>query len=151
MYHAKIVKEGFELLGVNTNYGITTIYRIFFNFYKTDPYITWGYEVKGIAHCGDQDKYNEEFGKNLAKTKAYEAYHHEVKKLMIAETYRPEWKKKNKIEFTGKADTFYDYDSLNHTEHSVSMDIRDTMWGTGKQIRKTIKEGKDIKVTIEEA
>ena len=125
MYNAKIVSECFMFIG------ITTIYRIEY------IYGGWIRNVTGVVHCSNHDKYNEEFGKQLAKTKAHEAYWHEVKKLQIAETYKPEWKKKQKMSFEGEyikggIYPIKDYDRV------------------VKEAARKFDKGKPIKVTIEE-
>lgn len=94
-------------------------------------------EVYGQSNCQPTDKYNEEFGRNLAETKAFETYYHEVKKLMIAETYRPEWKKKQKMSFEGeyiKGGIYHikDYDRV------------------VKEAKRKFGKGKSVKVTVEE-
>jgi hypothetical protein len=92
MYDAKIVYEfpmAYTLRGREVHY-----YRIVF-IYSNEHKSRY---VKGIAICEPTDKYNKEFGEKLAKAKAYEAYYHKVKKLLIAETHTPEWRKKRKVE-----------------------------------------------------
>jgi hypothetical protein len=68
----------------------THYYRIVY-IYSNEHFVR---HAEGMATCEPTDKYNEGFGKRLAKVKAYEAYYRKVKKLMIAETHRPEWRKK---------------------------------------------------------
>lgn len=136
MYNAEIYNEGFLEVGIRMPYiGIRTVYVIRFDYKDLD------FDVFGAAICKEPDKYNEEFGKNLAKTKAYEAYHHEVKKLMIAETYRPEWKKKQKCSFSGQfiiTLTSYDINPLKDFDR------------VQKELPRKFKDGAKVKVTIED-
>jgi hypothetical protein len=103
MYDAKIVYEfpmAYTLRGREVHY-----YRIVF-IYSNEHKSRY---VKGIAICEPTDKYNEEFGEKLAKVKAYEKYYHKVKKLMIAETHRPEWRKKQKVELRKSGNDLGDF------------------------------------------
>ena len=137
MYNAGIVQE------VDWQDGATSYYEIIF-FYEDGSEGWRQFVVTGKAVCNSTDKYNKEFGKNLAKTKAYEAYHHEVKKLMIAETYRPEWKKKQK-------DGSSDYHFLTNEEASHFLADKeadkDSKW---RVVSKKIKPDSKIRITIEE-
>ena len=135
MYNAEIIDEYetvYKYKGLDTHY-----YAITF-VYSNQPNAR---VVEGIAICKKQDKYNFEFGKNLAKTKAYEALYHEVKKLMIAETHRPEWKKKQKMSFEGKTAHLYGIDGF-----EITKDIN----RIGKEMAKKFGKGKSVKVTVEE-
>jgi hypothetical protein len=62
-----------------------------------------------IAMCEEGDKFNYEFGLKLAKAKTYEKFFHRLKKLMIAETHRPEWKKKKRVELRKKGNDVTDF------------------------------------------
>ena len=132
MYNAKIEQEC-AYRGTRNN---TWYYRIDYSYHSHNG--NWVFNhITRKAICSSGDKYNEEFGRNLAKTKAYEAYHHRVKKLMIAETYRPEWKKKQKMSFEGEyikggIYPIKDYDRV------------------VKEAARKFDKGKPIKVTIEE-
>jgi len=136
MYNAKIDQE----IGYRGTKSNTWCHRIEYTYRSTDG--NWVFShVIGKATCSPTDKYNEEFGRNLAKTKAHEAYWHEVKKLQIAETYRPEWKKKQKMSFEGKTAHLYGIDGF-----EITKDIN----RIGKEMAKKFGKGKSVKVTIEE-
>lgn len=147
MYNAEITNEGERVLARKWQRNLAKVnetihgYRIYFNYYGSKGTIKK--VVDGVVGCDPTDKYNEEFGKQLAKTKAYEAYHHEVKKLMIAETYRPEWKKKQKMSF--EAICLKDDDRLSFVLTGIQDKDR-----VLKEVNRKFDAGKDIKVTIEE-
>jgi hypothetical protein len=104
MYDARIIHEfqrKYKWEGREVHY-----YRIVFIYSK---YEDRAIHVEGIAICEPTDKYNEEFGEKLAKVKAYEKYYHKVKKLMIAETHRPEWRKKQKVELRKSGNDLGDF------------------------------------------
>ena len=138
MYNAKIEQEC-AYRGTRNN---TWYYRIDYSYHSHNG--NWVFNhITRKAICSSGDKYNEEFGRNLAKTKAYEAYHHRVKKLMIAETYRPEWKKKQKMSF--EAICLKDDDRLSFVLTGIQDKDR-----VLKEVNRKFDAGKDIKVTIEE-
>ena len=136
MYNAEITNEGGGTLPWYRN---SYMYHIEFVYFGSKGRIKR--TVTGTATRNTTDKYNEEVGKNLAKTKAYEAYHHEVKKLMIAETDRPEWKKKQKMSFEGKTAHIYGMKGF-----EVTKDIN----RIGKEMAKKCGKGKSVKGTVEE-
>lgn len=107
------------------------------------------FKVCGEATCHPEDNFNMEFGVSLAKIRAYQKVYKKLEKLLLKETYKPGWKKeKNKISFEGEADYFINYSQHNR---KIGMTFANVFEGLDRELDKKFKEGKKVKVTIEDA
>ena len=104
--------------------------------YPDDNYYEY-FEATGIAVCSPDDKFNKEFGLKLAEARAMQDMYMRIEKLMVEQTHKPEWKKKQKMSFGGEyikggIYPIKDYDRV------------------VKEAARKFDKGKPIKVTIEE-
>jgi hypothetical protein len=110
--------------------------------YVTGKFKSQTFYASEIAMCEEGDKFNYEFGLKLAKAKTYEKFFHRLKKLMIAETHRPEWKKKQKMSYKGEAKmidgALWVYEKPEETASLI------------KEVNRKFKDVIKVKVTIEE-
>ena len=99
------------------------------------------YRAEGYATCHPDDRFNAEFGEELAQVRANKNMFKHIEKLLLAETYRPEWRKKQKMSFEGKTAHLYGIDGV-----EITKDIN----RIGKEMAKKFGKGKSVKVTVEE-
>ena len=99
------------------------------------------YRAEGYATCHPDDKFNAEFGEELAQVRANKNMLKHIEKLLLAETHKPEWKKKQKMSFEA---TFYE--GIACHEFMPVKDINRIL----KETHRKFKPGSNVKVTIEE-
>lgn len=108
--------------------------------YPDDNYYEY-FEATGIAVCSPDDKFNKDFGLKLAEARAMQNMYIQIEKLMVEQTHRPQWKKKQKMSFEGKTAHLYGIDGF-----EITKDIN----RIGKEMAKKFGKGKSVKVTVEE-
>ena len=139
MYNAKIQSIMNKYVGGNTS---RTAYCSILFSYPNDNYCEY-FEATGIAVCSPDDKFNKEFGLKLAEARAMQNMYIQIEKLMVEQTHKPEWKKKQKMSFG--ATCLKDDDCLSFVLTGIQDKDR-----VLKEVNRKFDAGKDIKVTIEE-